>query len=57
MKNAMAELEKFDNMQVIKTNRENQRVKRNLEQCKEELDATAAPPTVPPGLLKTPIII
>ncbi|XDV53132.1 hypothetical protein PO909_021714 [Leuciscus waleckii] len=49
MKDAMAELEKFDNMQVIKTNRENQRVKRNLEQCKEKLNATAAPPTVPPA--------
>ncbi|XP_056106807.1 olfactomedin-4-like [Rhinichthys klamathensis goyatoka] len=49
MKDAMAELEKFDNMQVIKTNRENQRVKRDLEQCKEELNATSAPPTVPPA--------
>ncbi|XP_077066581.1 olfactomedin-4 [Siphateles boraxobius] len=49
MKDAMVELEKFDSMQVIKTNRENQRVKRSLEQCKEELNATAAPPTVPPA--------
>ncbi|KAK7121671.1 hypothetical protein R3I93_022678 [Phoxinus phoxinus] len=49
MKDAMVDLEKFDNMQVIKTNRENQRFKRNLEQCKEELSATAAPPTVPPA--------
>ncbi|XP_039503920.1 olfactomedin-4-like [Pimephales promelas] len=50
MKDKMAELEKFDNMQVIKTNRENERVKRDLEQCKEELNATtAAPPTVLPA--------
>uniref|UniRef100_A0A8C2FBT4 Olfactomedin-4-like n=1 Tax=Cyprinus carpio TaxID=7962 RepID=A0A8C2FBT4_CYPCA len=48
MKNTMVELEKFDNMQVIKKDRENQRVKRDLEQCKNELKATLPPPTVPP---------
>ncbi|XP_016113789.1 olfactomedin-4-like [Sinocyclocheilus grahami] len=49
MKDTMAELEKFDNMQVIKKDRENQRVKRDLEQCKNELKATLPPPIVPPG--------
>ncbi len=52
----MAELEKFDNMLVIKKDRENQRVKRDLEQCKDELKATLPPPTVPPGTLKIPIV-
>ncbi|KAF4094976.1 olfactomedin-4-like [Onychostoma macrolepis] len=49
MKDTMAELEKFDNMLVIKKDRENQRVKRDLEQCKNELKVTLPPPTVPPG--------
>ncbi|XP_051739423.1 olfactomedin-4-like isoform X1 [Ctenopharyngodon idella] len=49
MKDTMEELEKFDNMQVIKKERENQRIKRELEQCKEEIKATAPPPTVPPA--------
>ncbi|KTF78107.1 hypothetical protein cypCar_00038111 [Cyprinus carpio] len=49
MKATMAELEKFDNMQVIKKDRENQLVKRDLEQCKNDLKATLPPPTVPPG--------
>ncbi|XP_016367061.1 olfactomedin-4-like [Sinocyclocheilus rhinocerous] len=48
MKDTMVELEKFDNMQVIKKDRENQRVKRELEQCKIEHKATLPPPTVPP---------
>ncbi|XP_026094600.1 olfactomedin-4-like [Carassius auratus] len=48
MKNTMVELEKFDSMQVIKKDRENKRVKRDLEQCKNELKATPQPPTVPP---------
>ncbi|XP_056106808.1 olfactomedin-4-like [Rhinichthys klamathensis goyatoka] len=45
MKDTMVELEKFDKMQVIKRNRE-RHIKKNLEQCKKELKATAAPPTV-----------
>ncbi|RXN21919.1 olfactomedin-4-like protein [Labeo rohita] len=45
----MEELEKFDNMQVIKKERENQRVKRELEECKNEQMATLPPPTVPPA--------
>ncbi|XP_048015141.1 olfactomedin-4-like [Megalobrama amblycephala] len=49
MKDTMVELEKFDNMLVIKKDRENQRIKRELEQCKEEIKATAPPPTVPPA--------
>ncbi|XP_059402344.1 olfactomedin-4-like [Carassius carassius] len=48
MKNTMVELEKFDTMQVIKKDRENKRVKRDLEQCKNELKATPQPPTVSP---------
>ncbi|KAK9952179.1 hypothetical protein ABG768_018032 [Culter alburnus] len=49
MKDTMVELEKFDNMLVIKKDRDNQRIKRELEQCKEEIKATAPPPTVPPA--------
>lgn len=56
MKDTMAELEKFDNMLVIKKDRENQRVKRDLEQCKNELKATLPPPTVSPGTLTIPIV-
>ncbi|KTF78105.1 hypothetical protein cypCar_00038113 [Cyprinus carpio] len=48
MKNTMVELLKFDKMQVIKKNRENQ-IKKNLEQYKEELKASSPPPTVSPG--------
>uniref|UniRef100_A0A671SU09 Si:ch211-194m7.5 n=1 Tax=Sinocyclocheilus anshuiensis TaxID=1608454 RepID=A0A671SU09_9TELE len=51
----MVELEKFDKMRVIKKNRENQ-IKKNLEQCKEELKASSPPPTVSPGTLKTSIL-
>ncbi|XP_067292295.1 olfactomedin-4 [Pseudorasbora parva] len=49
MKDVMEELEEFDSMQVVKKDRENQRVKRDLDQCKDELKATAGPPTVPPA--------
>ncbi|XP_052453611.1 olfactomedin-4 [Carassius gibelio] len=49
MKDTMAELEKFDNMQVIKKDRENQRVKRDLEKCKNDLKVTLPPPTVAPA--------
>jgi len=52
----MLELEKFDKMQVIKRNRE-RRITKNLEQCKKELKATAAPPTVSSGTLKSPILM
>ncbi|XP_052453609.1 olfactomedin-4-like [Carassius gibelio] len=48
MKDTMVKLEKFDKKQVIKKNRENQ-MKKNLEQCKEELEASSPPPTVSPG--------
>ncbi len=50
MKDTMVELEKFDKMQVIKKNRENQ-IKKNLEECKEELKASSPPPSVSPGTL------
>ncbi|XP_043083297.1 olfactomedin-4 [Puntigrus tetrazona] len=49
MKDTMGELEEFDNMQMIKKDRENQRVKRGLEECKNKLKATLPPPTVLPG--------
>ncbi|XP_077066579.1 olfactomedin-4-like [Siphateles boraxobius] len=47
MKITMVELVKFDKMQVVKKYRESH--KKNLEQCKKELKATAAPPTVSSG--------
>ncbi|XP_017209619.2 olfactomedin-4 [Danio rerio] len=49
MKDTMEDLEKFDNMQVVKKDRENQRYKKQLEECKDELEATLPPPTVLPG--------
>ncbi len=50
MKDTMVELEKFDKMQVIKKNRENQ-IKKNLKECKEELKASSPPPSVSTGTL------
>ncbi|KAK2867072.1 hypothetical protein QQF64_022739 [Cirrhinus molitorella] len=49
MKVTMAELEKFDNLQVIKKERENLRIKRELEECKNGHKATLPPPTLPPA--------
>ncbi|KAA0724538.1 hypothetical protein E1301_Tti003806 [Triplophysa tibetana] len=43
MKDTMVELEKFDNMQVVKKERENQLIKRDLEQSQKDLKPT--PPT------------
>ncbi|ROL54592.1 Olfactomedin-4 [Anabarilius grahami] len=48
MKDSMVKLEKFDKMQTIKKYREIQ-IKKNLEECKKELKATAPPPTVSSG--------
>ncbi|KAK2867070.1 hypothetical protein Q8A67_025187 [Cirrhinus molitorella] len=48
MKDTMVELEKFDKMQVMKRYRENL-IKETLEKCKEELEASSPPPTVPPA--------
>ncbi|XP_067292486.1 olfactomedin-4-like [Pseudorasbora parva] len=48
MKDTMAELEKFDKMQVLKKYRES-RIKKNLDHCKDKLKATAAPPTASSG--------
>uniref|UniRef100_A0A8C1VEN3 Olfactomedin-like domain-containing protein n=1 Tax=Cyprinus carpio TaxID=7962 RepID=A0A8C1VEN3_CYPCA len=49
MENTMTELEKFDHMQVMVKQRENQRIKRDLEHCKAELNSTSPAPTLSPG--------
>lgn len=48
MKDTMVELEKFDNLQVIKKERENQRIKMDLEQCQKDLKPTPPTPTISP---------
>ncbi|XP_056596106.1 olfactomedin-4-like [Triplophysa dalaica] len=48
MKDTMEELEKFDNLQVIKKERENQRIKMDLEQCHKDLKPTPPTPTISP---------
>ncbi|KAK7117417.1 hypothetical protein R3I94_022856 [Phoxinus phoxinus] len=50
MEETMVELEKFDHTQVMVKQRENQRVKRDLERCKDVLNSTTPAPTLPPGL-------
>ncbi|XP_066506014.1 olfactomedin-4-like [Hoplias malabaricus] len=45
----MQNLEDFDYMQVVKKQRENQRMKRDLDRCQNKLQATAGPPTALPG--------
>uniref|UniRef100_A0A8C2KGM0 Olfactomedin-like domain-containing protein n=1 Tax=Cyprinus carpio TaxID=7962 RepID=A0A8C2KGM0_CYPCA len=45
----MAELEKFDSLQVIAKEHENKVIKRDLERCNEELNSTSPTPTLSPG--------
>ncbi len=52
MEETMTELENFDHMQVMGKQRENQRIKRDLERCKEELNSTSPAPTLSPGTHK-----
>ncbi|XP_051740718.1 olfactomedin-4-like [Ctenopharyngodon idella] len=49
MEETMEELEKFDHMQVMVKQRENQRIKRDLERCKDVLNSTTPAPTLSPG--------
>ncbi|XP_048013476.1 olfactomedin-4-like [Megalobrama amblycephala] len=49
MEETMVELEKFDHTQVMVKQRENQRIKRDLERCKDVLNSTAPAPTLSPG--------
>lgn len=44
----MQELEAFDISQVVKTERENRRVKKDLTECQHEHKATPLPPTPHP---------
>lgn len=50
MEETMEELEKFDHTQVMVKQRENQRIKRDLERCKNVLNSTSPPPTLVPGM-------
>uniref|UniRef100_A0A8C2KKK6 Olfactomedin-like domain-containing protein n=1 Tax=Cyprinus carpio TaxID=7962 RepID=A0A8C2KKK6_CYPCA len=49
MTETMAELEKFDSLQVIAKEHENKVIKRDLERCNEELNSTSPTPTLSPG--------
>ncbi|XP_001335383.3 olfactomedin-4 [Danio rerio] len=49
MEETMEELEKFDHTQVMVKQRENQRIRRDLERCKNVLNSTSPPPTLSPG--------
>uniref|UniRef100_A0A8C1UWV2 Olfactomedin-like domain-containing protein n=2 Tax=Cyprinus carpio TaxID=7962 RepID=A0A8C1UWV2_CYPCA len=49
MTKTMAELEKFDSLQVIAKEHENKIIKRDLERCNEELNSTSPTPTLSPG--------
>ncbi|KAK2867068.1 hypothetical protein Q8A67_025185 [Cirrhinus molitorella] len=49
MMDTMTELEKFDHVQVMVKQRENELIKRDLERCKEELNSTSPAPTLFPG--------
>lgn len=49
MSETMQELEAFDLSQVISRQRENQRMKRDLAECQDELHATMQPPTAHPS--------
>ncbi|XP_030643213.1 olfactomedin-4-like [Chanos chanos] len=49
MREEMKELEAYDYMQVVKKQRENQRLKRELTKCRDDLEATPPPPTPEPG--------
>ncbi|XP_060784389.1 olfactomedin-4-like [Neoarius graeffei] len=48
MTQGMQELEAFDLLQVVSKQRENQRIKQDLAECKNELRATPPPPTPHP---------
>lgn len=48
MTNVMLELETFDISHVVRKQRENLRMKRDLEKCQDELQATPHPPTPRP---------
>lgn len=52
MEETMVELEKFDHTQVMVKERENQRVKRDLEWCKDVINSTTPAPTLSPGMYK-----
>lgn len=45
----MQNLETYDTMQVVKTHKANQRLKRDLNECKAELDPTTKPTQPPHG--------
>ncbi|XP_067292830.1 olfactomedin-4-like [Pseudorasbora parva] len=49
MEETMVELEKFDHTHVMVKQRENQRIKRDLERCKDVLNNTIPAPTLSPG--------
>lgn len=48
----MAELENFDHTQVMVRERENQRLKSDLERCTDVLSTTSPAPTLSPGTYK-----
>ncbi|XDV53136.1 hypothetical protein PO909_021718 [Leuciscus waleckii] len=49
MEETMVELEKFDHTQVMVKERENQRVKRDLDRCKDVINSTTPASTLSPG--------
>ncbi|XP_043083925.1 olfactomedin-4-like [Puntigrus tetrazona] len=49
MEETMSELENFDQTQVMVKQRENQRIKRDLNRCKEDLNSTSPSPTLISG--------
>ncbi|ROL54564.1 Olfactomedin-4 [Anabarilius grahami] len=49
MKEKMVELENFDHTQVMMRERENQRIKSDLERCTDVLSSTSPAPTLSPG--------
>ncbi|XP_051739439.1 olfactomedin-4-like [Ctenopharyngodon idella] len=49
MKEKMVELEEFDHTQVMVRERENQRIKSDLERCTDVLSSTSLAPTLSPG--------
>ncbi|XP_065147685.1 olfactomedin-4-like [Paramisgurnus dabryanus] len=49
MNETMMDLEDFDHTLVMEKQRENQRIKRDLKLCTDELNATSPPPTLSPG--------
>ncbi|KAI4895826.1 hypothetical protein NFI96_026612, partial [Prochilodus magdalenae] len=45
----MQDLEDFDHMHIVKKQRENQQIQKDLAHCQDELQATVPPPTPAPG--------